>query len=69
MLHDMLGFGLGIVAGTLAMLVAGYFWKRRRRPFPAYGWIGLAALVAAEVLLFGDIEPVETYFTPIAWTA
>jgi hypothetical protein len=69
MLHDMLGFGLGIVAGTLAMLVAGYFWKRRRRSFPAHGWIGLAALVVAEVLLFGDIEPVATYFTPIAWTA
>src|SRR5216684_8098501 len=69
MLHDMLGFGLGVTVGTVAILVAAYFWKRRRRAFPAHGWIGLLALVAAEGLLFRGVEPVATYFTPIAWTA
>ena len=69
MLHDMLGFGLGVTVGTVAILVAAYFWKRRRRAFPTHGWIGLLALVAAEGLLFRGVEPVATYFTPIAWTA
>jgi len=69
MLHDMLGFGLGVTAGTVAILVAAYFWKWRRRAFPLYGWIGLLALVAVEWLLFRGTEPVATYFTPIAWTA
>jgi hypothetical protein len=69
MLHGMFGFGLGITTGTVAILVAAYFWRRRRRAFPAHGWIGLFALAAAEGLLFRGTEPVATYFTPIAWTA
>jgi hypothetical protein len=65
----MLGFGIGVTFGTVALLVAGFFRSRRRRPFPAHGWIGIAALAAAEWLLFRRFEPVATYFTPIAWTA
>src|SRR5271167_798297 len=65
----MLGFGIGVTFGTVALLVAGYFRSRRRRPFPPHGWIGIVALAAAEWLLFRSFAPVATYFTPIAWTA
>src|SRR6185437_12802429 len=62
-------FGLAITALTLAWLLVGYFRSRRRRPFPAHGWLGLVALVIAEVLMFRGIAPVSTFFTPIAWSA
>jgi len=65
----MLGFGIGVTVGTIALLIAGYFRTRRRRPFPPHGWIGILALAAAEALLFRRVEPVATFFTPIAWTA
>jgi hypothetical protein len=65
----LLWFGIGVTAATVALVFAGYFLSRRRRPFPAHGWLGLAALVAAEVLMFRRVEPVATYFTPIAWSA
>jgi hypothetical protein len=69
MLGGMIGFGIGVTAGTVAILVAGFFSARRRRDFPAHGWIGLAALAAAEPLLVRGFAPVAIYFTPIAWTA
>jgi len=69
MLGGMTGFGIGVTAGTVAILVAGFFLSRRRRGFPAHGWIGLAALAAAEALLVRGFAPVAIYFTPIAWTA
>jgi hypothetical protein len=65
----MLGFGLGVTFATVAILVIGYFRSRRRRPLSAYGWLGLFALVLAEILMFRGIEPIATYFTPIAWSA
>jgi len=65
----MLGFGLGVTSATVAILVLGYFSRRSRRAFPLYGFVSLAALVAAETLMFRGVEPVATYFTPIAWTA
>jgi hypothetical protein len=61
--------GIAITALTVALLVVGCFRLRRRRPFPAHGWFGFMALVAAETLLFLHIEPVATFFTPIAWSA
>ena len=61
--------GIGITAATVAVLVAGFFRARRRRPFPAHGWLGIAALGAAEWMLFRGVEPVATYFTPIAWSS
>lgn len=64
-----LPIGLGITAGTVAGLVAQYFRLRRRRAFPAHGWLGLITLLCAEVLLFRGVEPVATFFTPIAWSA
>jgi len=60
--------GVAITAATVAMLVAE-FLRARTRPLAAHGWLGLVALVGAEWLMFRGIEPVATYFTPIAWTA
>jgi hypothetical protein len=61
--------GVVITAATALLLVIGYFRARRRRAFPVYGWLGWVALVFAEVLMFARVEPVATYFTPIAWSA
>ena len=61
--------GLALTAATVASLFLGYFRARRFRAFPAYGWLGWLALLSAEALLFAHIEPVATYFTPIAWSA
>jgi len=62
---------VGVAAtAAAATLVALEWWGRpRRAAFPLYGYAGLVALVAAELLLFRGVEPVATYFTPIAWTA
>jgi hypothetical protein len=65
----MVAIGVGITLSTVAALVIGFFTTRRRRAFPAHGWLGLAALAGAEWLLFRGVEPVATFFTPIAWSA
>ncbi len=64
----MIPLGVAITAATAAILVAE-FLRHRRQPLAARGWLGLAALVAAEWLMFRGLEPVATFFTPIAWTA
>jgi len=65
----MVKLGIGITAAIIASLVLGYFRVRRRRRFPVHGWLGFVALAGAEWLLFRHVEPVATYFTPIAWSA
>jgi hypothetical protein len=60
--------GVIITAATAAFLVAEFF-RRRRYALPVAGWLGLGALAGAEWLMFRDIEPVATFFTPIAWSA
>jgi hypothetical protein len=60
--------GIVITAATVTILVAEFF-RARTRPFPLHGWAGLAALAAAEFLMFRHVAPVSIYFTPIAWTA
>src|SRR5436853_3156719 len=57
-----------LMACTAAVLFTEFF-RRRTRPYPAYGWFGLAFLAVAELLMFRAVEPVATFFTPIAWTA
>jgi len=64
-----LSIGLSITAATIGILVGRYFRVRRRREFPAHGWLGIVTLVCAEILLFRGVDPVATYFTPIAWSA
>ena len=66
--ETMVKLGVIITAGTIAVLTAE-FLSRRKRPFPAYGWMGLVALGCAEWLMFRGVEPVLSFFTPIAWTA
>jgi len=64
----MLKLGVILLACTAAVICAEFF-RRRARPFPAYGWVGLALLAIAEWLMFRGVEPVATFFTPVAWTA
>jgi hypothetical protein len=65
----MLAIGITITAATVALLVVGFFRVPRRQSFPAHGWLGIVALVGAEWLMFRGVQPVATYFTPIAWSA
>lgn len=59
--------GLALIFATIAPLVIE-FLRHGRGPLVLYGWAGLVALVTAEGLMFRGVEPVATYFTPIAWT-
>ena len=63
----MLKLGIILTAAAVTILVVEFF-RARRKPFPAHGWLGLAALLACEFLMFHGIEPVATFFTPLAWT-
>ena len=65
----MIRAGVAITAATVAVLVLGYFRARRHRAFPVYGWLGIVALALAEFLMMRGIEPIATFFTPIAWSA
>jgi hypothetical protein len=60
--------GVAITAATITLLIVE-FLRKRRRGLPAYGWLGLGILMVAEILMFRGLEPLSTYFTPIAWTA
>jgi len=69
MLQPRTAIGIFVTAATVGVLVAGYFRARRRRRFPPHGWFGIVALLSAEWMLFRRVEPITTYFTPIAWSA
>ena len=45
----MIRIGIAVTAATMAVLVIGYFRSRRYRPFPAHGWLGIAALGASRM--------------------
>src|SRR3974390_2792738 len=64
----MLKLGIILTAATVTVLLVEFF-RAKRRPFPAHGGLGLAALAAFEYLMFHGVEPVATYFTPLAWTS
>jgi hypothetical protein len=65
----MIALGIAMTAATAVLLVLGFLRVPRRRSYPAYGWLGIVALALAEWLMLKGIEPVATYFTPIAWSA
>ena len=64
----MVALGIGITAATAAILLVEFI-RHRRNAFPLAGWLGLLVLIAGEWLMFHGVEPVATYFTPIAWSA
>jgi hypothetical protein len=64
----MLQLGIILTSATVTILVVEFF-RARRWPFPAHGWLGLFALATFEFLMFRGIEPVATYFSPLAWTS
>ena len=64
----MTGIGIALFALTVLLILIRYFRAEHPYPFPRHGTVGVAILVAGEVLLFAGIEPVATYFTAIAWT-
>jgi len=59
--------GVAFTAACWTVLVAE-FVRHRRRPLPLAGWLALAVLAAAQWAMFRKIEPVATFFTPLAWT-
>jgi hypothetical protein len=64
----MVKLGIILTAATIAVLVVE-FLRHKRHSLPVAGWLGLGALLGAEWLLFRGVEPVATFFTPIAWSA
>lgn len=64
----MVWLGCALAAAAALYLAAGFFRTTRRRSYPAYGLIGLAAIALAEALLAFDVWPITLYFTPIVWT-
>jgi len=60
--------GIAIAAITAAVLLFE-FLRHRRYKLAVYGWAGVILLIVAEVLMFRRVEPLPTYFTPIAWSA
>lgn len=64
----MIKLGVILTAATVAILVAEWF-RARKRPLPPHGWMSLLALLGAQFLMFRGVEPIATYFTPLAWTA
>ena len=61
--------GVGITGATVAVLLYRFYRSLRRAAFPTYGWFGIAALIGAQWLTLHGIEPIATYFTPVAWTS
>lgn len=66
-IESMVLLGLTLTFGTVAVLVIEFI-RRARAPLAVHGWVGLLGLAVAEVLMFRGVEPVSTYFTPIAWS-
>ncbi|HLW82782.1 MAG TPA: hypothetical protein VKS20_12170 [Candidatus Acidoferrales bacterium] len=67
-MRGMLKVGIIITAATVAIVFLEAL-RHRKYFFPYAGWFGLATLAGAEWLMFRHVEPVATYFTPIAWSA
>jgi hypothetical protein len=42
--------------------------KQKQKPFPRYGWLGIAIMIISETLLFNGSKFVATWLTPLMWT-
>jgi hypothetical protein len=42
--------------------------KTSSNPFPWYGWLGIASMIATEILLHTGSKFVSTWMTPLMWT-
>jgi hypothetical protein len=60
--------GIIFLVATLLFLAARFYRAPKRGGFRWWGQVGLAVILAAEVLLFLRTPWVTTYFTPLVWT-
>jgi len=58
--------GIFVTSVTVGGLLHGYLGARKRRLFPAYGWLGLISLIGAEILMFLRVSPIDAFFLPLA---
>jgi len=63
----MVSLGVAITAATVAILVAEFLRNRKGPCQCTAGWVAGAGL--RRVADVRGVEPVATFFTPIAWTA
>lgn len=42
--------------------------RTRRLPLPWHGLLGLAIMLAGQILMFAKVNPVWVWFTPVQWT-
>jgi hypothetical protein len=60
---------LGIVMLTATLGTLSWRYSTlKKAPVPVWGWLGLAIILLAELLLFLHVRWVEVFFTPIVWT-
>jgi hypothetical protein len=60
--------GLLLTAAVILFLLTLFVRAPRVAPYGAYGVVGLAIVVVAEILLWLDVGIVATFFTPICWS-
>ncbi|MEE8199853.1 MAG: hypothetical protein V3R29_01675 [Candidatus Acidoferrales bacterium] len=60
--------GVAVTVAAVTLVVLGWFAQPGRARFPVHGWVGLAMMLAGELLVFRQVEPLFTYFTPWQWT-
>ncbi len=68
MLNGHVASGILFLALAVIFLAGKYFRAPRRLKLPWWGWMGLAEILLAEVLLFLRAPWITTFFTPLVWT-
>ncbi|HUO34284.1 MAG TPA: hypothetical protein VMU43_04780 [Candidatus Acidoferrum sp.] len=58
--------GILVTSASVGAMAAGYSRVRKRRPFPAYGWLGFLSLAGAEIVMFLRVNPLASFFLPLA---
>ena len=64
----MIATGIVLFLLTTFLILHRFFSMERLYPFPREGYAGALLLLVAEILMLARVEPVATYFTPIAWS-